>query len=241
MAGMTCRGCVAIADAALVCTMAANNETGVISDLDGIADVLAGSPALWLVDGVQALGKLDLRLAGRRIDYAPFSGHKLYAPKGIGMLYVREGAPFTPLMAGGGQEDSQRAGTENMAGIAALGAVLRELQAGDTFASMAALEAQRSGIATALRESFPGVTSTLPRHQLADHPEFFGARHLGKGIDRPVRRRGGARQRRVRLQCGASRAELRAGGDGTARMAGRIGRAPFLRRGGERGLREGGV
>jgi cysteine sulfinate desulfinase/cysteine desulfurase-like protein len=79
--------------AGLVCTMAANNESGVISDLDGIEAALADSPALWLVDGVQGLGKLDLRLAERRIDYAPFSGHKLYAPKGIGLLYVREGAP----------------------------------------------------------------------------------------------------------------------------------------------------
>jgi cysteine sulfinate desulfinase/cysteine desulfurase-like protein/rhodanese-related sulfurtransferase len=151
-----------VADAALVCTMAANNETGVISDLDAIAEVLAGSPALWLVDGVQALGKLDLRLAERRIDYAPFSGHKLYAPKGIGMLYVRAGAPFTPLLAGGGQEDAQRAGTENMAGIAALGAVLREWESGDAFASMAVLSARRAEIAAALRDSFPGVVFNAP-------------------------------------------------------------------------------
>ncbi|UUZ51187.1 aminotransferase class V-fold PLP-dependent enzyme [Massilia sp. B-10] len=97
--------------AALVCTMAANNETGVISDLDGIAAVLcaSASPAYWMVDSVQALGKLSLDLASTRIDYAPFSGHKLYAPKGIGMLYVREGAPYTPLMCGGGQEAGQRA------------------------------------------------------------------------------------------------------------------------------------
>src|SRR4051812_35865205 len=61
-------------DAALVCTMAANNETGVISDLAGIERVLQGSRAYWLVDGVQALGKLPLRLAATRIDYAPFSG-----------------------------------------------------------------------------------------------------------------------------------------------------------------------
>src|SRR4051812_29982308 len=87
-------------EAALVCTMAANNETGVISDLAGIEHVLAGSAALWLVDGVQALGKLPLQLAATRIDYAPFSGHKLYAPKGVGLLYVRDGAPFTPLMVG---------------------------------------------------------------------------------------------------------------------------------------------
>src|SRR5450830_1225023 len=118
--------------AALVCTMAANNETGVVSDLAAIEALLAqhAPQALWLVDCVQALGKLPLNLAATRIDYAPFSGHKIYAPKGIGMLYVRRGAPFTPLMVGGGQEGGLRSGTENMAGIAAFGAVLAALEQG---------------------------------------------------------------------------------------------------------------
>jgi len=143
--------------AGLVCTMAANNETGVISDLDGIAAALAGSPALWLVDGVQALGKLPLRLAERRIAYAPFSGHKLYAPKGIGLLYVRDGAPFTPLLAGGGQEGALRSGTENMSGIAALGAVLAALEDGHSFRSHATLVAYRDRLAGALQQAFPGL------------------------------------------------------------------------------------
>jgi len=148
--------------AGLVCTMAANNETGVISHLDGIADALRGSGALWLVDGVQALGKLPLLLGERAIDYAPFSGHKLYAPKGVGMLYVREGAPFTPLMAGGGQEGAQRSGTENMAGIAALGAVLEALEGGGVFASLGQLLDRRQRLADALREAFPGVVFNAP-------------------------------------------------------------------------------
>jgi len=148
--------------AGLVCTMAANNETGVISDLDGIAAALEGSPALWMVDGVQALGKLELKLVERRIDYAPFSGHKLYAPKGIGLLYVREGAPFTPLLAGGGQEDAQRAGTENMAGIAALGAVLDALEDGKSFRDGKTLAAHRERLAAALREAFPGLVFNAP-------------------------------------------------------------------------------
>ncbi|CAN7289638.1 aminotransferase class V-fold PLP-dependent enzyme [Pseudorhodoferax sp. LjRoot39] len=150
------------AQAGLVCTMAANNETGAISDLDGIAEALAASPALWLVDGVQALGKLDLRLQARRIDYAPFSGHKLYAPKGIGLLYVRDGVPFTPLQAGGGQESGQRAGTENMAGIAALGAVLQALETGGVFADHATLQAHRAQLAAALCEAFPGLVFNAP-------------------------------------------------------------------------------
>jgi cysteine sulfinate desulfinase/cysteine desulfurase-like protein/rhodanese-related sulfurtransferase len=145
--------------AAFVCTMAANNETGVISDLAAIEAVLreTASHALWMVDCVQALGKLPLALAHTRIDYAPFSGHKLYAPKGIGMLYVREGAPFTPLMCGGGQETGQRSGTENMAGIAALGAVLAALEDGGTFRAHDQLYAYRQRVADALREAFPAI------------------------------------------------------------------------------------
>ncbi len=148
--------------AGLVCTMAANNETGVISDLDGIAAALAHSPALWMVDSVQALGKLPLKLAQRRIDYAPFSGHKLYAPKGVGLLYVREGAPFTPLLTGGGQEGELRAGTENMAGIAALGAVLEALEDGQTFHDHARLQQHRQRLASALQEAFPGLVFNAP-------------------------------------------------------------------------------
>lgn len=148
--------------AGMVCTMAANNETGVVSDLDGIAAALANSPALWMVDSVQALGKLPLWLGERPIDYAPFSGHKLYAPKGIGMLYVRQGAPFTPLMAGGGQEDSLRSGTENMSGIAALGAVLEALEEGRTFQDHCTLASYRDRLAAALQDAFPGLVFNAP-------------------------------------------------------------------------------
>ncbi|MDC8760821.1 aminotransferase class V-fold PLP-dependent enzyme [Janthinobacterium fluminis] len=153
-----------VGEAALLCTMAANNETGVISDLDGIAAVLAdsGSDAYWLVDCVQALGKLALNLGATRIDYAPFSGHKLYAPKGVGMLYVRAGAPFTPLIAGGGQESGQRSGTENMAGIAALGAVLAALEDGAVFRSHTQLEAMRERLVASLRRALPGVVFNMP-------------------------------------------------------------------------------
>ena len=150
--------------AALVCTMAANNETGVISDLKGIEAVLraTGSNAYWLVDSVQALGKMDLNLSSTRIDYAPYSGHKLYAPKGVGMLYVRDGAPYTPLMCGGGQEAGQRAGTENMAGVAALGAVLEALEDGALFRSRQQLAQFRLRLADALGGALPGVVFNAP-------------------------------------------------------------------------------
>jgi len=148
--------------AAFVCTMAANNETGVVSDLAGISATLVGSKALWMVDCVQGLGKLPLDLGNTRIDYAPFSGHKLYAPKGIGMLYVREGAPYTPLVMGGGQEAGLRSGTENMAGIAALGAVLAALEEGGTFRSPVELHGFREKLAASLRGAFPGIVFNAP-------------------------------------------------------------------------------
>ena len=153
-----------IGDTAMLCTMAANNETGVISDLSAIAQLLQerGADAYWMVDCVQALGKLKLNLAATRIDYAPFSGHKLYAPKGIGMLYVRAGAPFTPLMMGGGQEAGLRSGTENMAGIAALGAVLAALDDGKTFRSHAELVAFRAQLVASLERAFPGIVFNMP-------------------------------------------------------------------------------
>ncbi|CAM3217993.1 aminotransferase class V-fold PLP-dependent enzyme [Janthinobacterium lividum] len=153
-----------IGDAAMLCTMAANNETGVVSDLSAIAQLLQerGADAYWMVDCVQALGKLKLNLAATRIDYAPFSGHKLYAPKGIGMLYVRAGAPFTPLMMGGGQEGGLRSGTENMAGIAALGAVLAALDDGKTFRSHADLAAFREQLVASLERAFPGIVFNMP-------------------------------------------------------------------------------
>jgi cysteine sulfinate desulfinase/cysteine desulfurase-like protein/rhodanese-related sulfurtransferase len=150
--------------AAMICTMAANNETGVVSDLIGIETVLVNTStqALWMVDCVQALGKLKLDLSSTRIDYAPFSGHKLYAPKGIGMLYVRAAAPFTPLIMGGGQESAQRSGTENMPGIAALGAVLSALERGDTFRTQAELCGFRARLADSLRAALPGVVFNNP-------------------------------------------------------------------------------
>lgn len=171
--------------AALVCTMAANNETGAISDLDGIEQVLRESTCgpLWLVDGVQALGKLPLALARLRIDYAAFSGHKLYAPKGTGLLYVRPGSPFTPLVVGGGQEDGSRSGTENLPGIAALGAVLQVLEDGDLFRTPAELRQMRDQLVDSLQAAFPGVVFNTPfAHALPTTVNFSVPGHASKAL-----------------------------------------------------------
>ncbi|CAH9053927.1 Cysteine desulfurase IscS [Pseudoalteromonas sp. CIP111854] len=150
-----------VPNALMICTMAVNNETGVYQDLNALEMVIRANNAdvYWLVDCVQALGKRGLELAKTSIDYAPFSGHKLYAPKGIGFVYIRQGAPFTPFIAGGGQEGGLRSGTENLPGLAALNVIFDELQGnGDgVFASEGKLQLFRSQLALALKNAFPTV------------------------------------------------------------------------------------
>lgn len=150
----------------MVCTMAVNNETGVIHDLAAVKAALAGrSPHMrWMVDCVQALGKWKLDLADCGIDYAPISGHKIYGPKGIGLLYVQEGAPIVPLLAGGGQEGGARGGTENLPGVAAIASILKCLTDADseTFASTQTLEGWRDRLVTALQTAFPTIVFNTP-------------------------------------------------------------------------------
>ncbi|MBU2178874.1 MAG: aminotransferase class V-fold PLP-dependent enzyme, partial [Gammaproteobacteria bacterium] len=150
-----------VASAAMICTMAANNETGVKQDLAALQKVIReNNPNVrWMVDCVQALGKMSLDIANTSIDYAPFSGHKLYAPKGIGFLYVRKDAPYQPLIAGGGQESGLRSGTENLPGIAALHAIFTELgkTSGSVFQSETMLWQHRAALLDALRQVFPAM------------------------------------------------------------------------------------
>jgi cysteine desulfurase len=106
---------------ALVSTMYANNETGVVFPVAEIAALAKAYGATSHVDAVQVVGKLPLNLKASPIDLLTLSGHKLHAPKGIGALYVRRGFRFRPFLIGGHQERGRRAGTENVAGIIALG------------------------------------------------------------------------------------------------------------------------
>ncbi|MEI7818019.1 MAG: aminotransferase class V-fold PLP-dependent enzyme, partial [Desulfuromonadales bacterium] len=104
-----------------VSLMWANNETGVIFPIEEAATIAKSKGALFHSDAVQAIGKIPINMAPSNIDMLSLSGHKLHAPKGIGVLYVRRGTPFRPLLVGGHQEKSRRAGTENAAAIIALG------------------------------------------------------------------------------------------------------------------------
>lgn len=108
-------------DTALVSVMMANNETGVLFDVEAIGRVVKAHGAVFHVDGVQAAGKLPLDLERSPIDLFAISGHKLHAAKGVGALYVRKGTKLRPLIVGGHQERGRRAGTENVASIAGLG------------------------------------------------------------------------------------------------------------------------
>jgi cysteine desulfurase len=103
---------------ALISVMAANNETGVVQPIDAISALAVANSALLMVDCVQAAGRIPLPDA----DYRCLSAHKLGGLQGAGALLVKKGAPFAPLIVGGGQERGARAGTENLTGIAAFGA-----------------------------------------------------------------------------------------------------------------------
>ena len=110
-------------DTALVSVMWANNETGVVNPINAAGDLAKQFGALFHVDAAQAVGKLKIDLADElAIDYLTISGHKFHGLKGAGALFVREKAPYLPLLRGGHHENGRRAGTENAMGIVAMGA-----------------------------------------------------------------------------------------------------------------------
>jgi cysteine desulfurase len=105
----------------LVSIMHANNETGVIQPIAEIAALTRERGILMHTDAVQTFGKMPLDIDALGVDFLSFSGHKIYAPKGIGGWYMRPNVPFHPLLFGGHQERGRRSGTENVPAIAALG------------------------------------------------------------------------------------------------------------------------
>lgn len=106
---------------AIVSVMWANNETGTIFPVEEMAELAHAAGVMFHTDAVQAVGKIPIDLKNTKIDMLSLSGHKLHAPKGIGVLYLRRGTRFRPLLRGGHQERGRRAGTENSASIVALG------------------------------------------------------------------------------------------------------------------------
>jgi cysteine desulfurase len=105
----------------LVSIMYANNETGVIFPIEEIGEILQTKGIPFHTDAVQAAGKIPLNMRKSTVDMLSISGHKLHAPKGIGVLYIRKGTKFSPFMIGGHQEKGRRGGTENVPYIIGLG------------------------------------------------------------------------------------------------------------------------
>ncbi len=114
----------------LVSVMMANNETGTIQDIKLLAQIAHEKGALFHTDSVQAVGKIPVNVRELNVDFLSMSAHKIYGPKGIGVLYVKKGVHFCPLIRGGHQERGRRAGTENTTGIIGLGKAIemREIE-----------------------------------------------------------------------------------------------------------------
>jgi cysteine desulfurase len=105
----------------IVTVMYANNETGVIFPVEEVGEIVKAKGIPFHTDAVQAAGKISLNLKKSTIDMLSISGHKLHAPKGIGVLYIRKGTKFSPFLIGGHQEKGRRGGTENVPYIIGLG------------------------------------------------------------------------------------------------------------------------
>jgi cysteine desulfurase len=108
-------------DTAIVSIMWANNETGVLFPIEEIAAICQGHDVLFHTDAVQVAGKLKIDARALGADFLSLSAHKLHAPKGIGLLYVKRRTPFQPLIIGGQQERGRRGGTENVPYIVGFG------------------------------------------------------------------------------------------------------------------------
>ncbi len=109
---------------ALVAIMYANNEVGTIEPIEEICEIAHAKGALMFTDAVQAVGAIDIDLSRLKVDMLALSGHKIHAPKGIGMLYIRKGVLIGNLIDGGGQERRKRGGTENLPYIVGLAKAL---------------------------------------------------------------------------------------------------------------------
>lgn len=151
---------------ALVSVMLANNETGIVYPVQKMVEMAHQEKALFHTDAVQAVGKIPVDLSALRVDYASVCGHKFHAMKGIGCLYIRKTAGFSPMLLGGEQEAGIRPGTEPVAQIVSLGAAAASADAWLMERGYEGMEARRDEFEEWLIKTIPGVTilgKTRPR------------------------------------------------------------------------------
>ncbi len=141
-------------DTALCSVMWVNNETGVIQPIEELAQLAKAAGAIFHTDAVQAFGKMDVDARKIPFDFVSVSGHKIGAPKGIGVFYIRRGSPFEPLFFGGSQDRGRRPGTENVAYAVGLARAM-ELAVEEREAHWTELEGMRNRLEAALLARIP--------------------------------------------------------------------------------------
>ncbi|MBI5493448.1 MAG: cysteine desulfurase [Deltaproteobacteria bacterium] len=144
------------ASTALVSVMHSNNETGVIQPIAALAAIAHRHGATVHTDAAQSVGKVPVDVNALGVDLLSVAGHKLYAPKGVGALFVRTGTPLAPLLLGAGHERGLRPGTENVASVVGLGLAC-QLAARGLAAEATRVAALRDRLASALRAAVPGL------------------------------------------------------------------------------------
>jgi cysteine desulfurase len=142
--------------------MHANNETGVLQSISAIADAARAVGALVHTDAAQSVGKVPVAVVGLGVDLLTVAGHKLYAPKGVGALYVRRGTTIRPLMVGAGHERGLRPGTENVAFIVGLGVACERARLD--------LEAERARVTSLRDRLWQSLAAEIPGLALNGHP-----------------------------------------------------------------------
>jgi cysteine desulfurase len=166
-------------DTALVTVMHANNETGMLQPIHELARAARACGALIHTDAAQSVGKVPVRVQELGVDLLSLAGHKVYAPKGVGALYVRRGTPLVPLMLGAGHESGLRPGTENVASIVGLGLAC-ELAVRDLDEVSSRIKALRDTLWERLAAAIPGLglnghhDQRLPNTLNVRFPNVFG-------------------------------------------------------------------
>ena len=148
---------------AVVSAMWANNETGSYFPVLEMAELAHAAGVMFHTDAVQAVGKIPMDLKSSKIDMLSLSGHKLHAPKGVGVLYLKRGTRFRPLLRGGHQERGRRAGTENTASIVGLG------QAAEM--AMEAMAFENSEVKRLRDKLEAGILAKVPRAFVTGNPD----------------------------------------------------------------------